>query len=144
MFRRARTILGDEDEARDVMQEVFVRVLMSDDVPTEPVPRLRWLYTITTRLSIDRLRLRRTRPTVSDPAAVEALVGESTDVADRRAVLQVLDRVDADTQAMVIHRYVDGLRLEDVAELAGTTRKTVAKRLEHFAVRARRLLGGSR
>ncbi len=144
MFRRARTILGDEDEARDVMQEVFVRVLMSADVPTEPVSRLRWLYTITTRLSIDRLRLRRTRPTVSDPAAVEALIAESADVADRRAILQVLDRVDPDTQAMVIHRYVDGLRLEDVAELAGTTRKTVAKRLEHFVTRARRLLGGSR
>ena len=70
------------------------------------------------------------------------LLGESRDETDRQAVLQVLGRMDPTTQALAVHHYVDGMKMEEVAELVGLSRKTVGKKLEAFRVKARRILGG--
>lgn len=144
MHRRARAILGDDEDARDVMQEVFVRVLSADSEFRGEAPVLHWIYRITTNLSLDRLRRRKTWPTVQDPDAVLGLLAETSDAVDRRAILQVLAHFDAETQQIAVHYYLDALRLEDVAAVVGLARKTVSKRLEHFRTKARRLLGGER
>lgn len=107
-------------------------------------PMLHWIYRITTNVCLDRLRKRKTHPTIEDPQAVLRLIAETHDDADRRAVLQVLGRMDATTQQLAVHCYVDGMKMEEVAELAGLSRKTVGKKLAAFREKAKKLLGGER
>src|SRR4051794_9327512 len=83
VLRRARAILGDEPSARDAMQEVFVRVLGSATEFRREASPMTWLYQITTRHCLNRLRdrLRRAELLTAAPPP------ESTDapVAEARA-----------------------------------------------------------
>jgi RNA polymerase sigma-70 factor, ECF subfamily len=144
VHRRARVLLGNDEEARDAMQEVFVRVIADFDTFRGEAPMLHWIYRITTNVCLDRRRKNQTHPTIEDPEAVLRLIGETPDANDRRAILQVLGRVDQTTQALAVHHYVDGMKMEEVAELVGLSRKTVGKKLAAFRDKARRLLGGAR
>src|SRR4051794_5745673 len=54
--RRARGILGDDHEAQDAMQEVFVRVIGAMGEFRRQSQPSTWLYRITTNLCLNRLR----------------------------------------------------------------------------------------
>lgn len=141
VFRRARVILRDEDEARDAMQEVFTRVLEKHATFRAEAPLLAWMYRITTNLCLNRLRQRRAHPVVEDPAAVDALArGDEATHVDGATVAALLDRTDALTQQIAVYYYVDEMTMDEVAEMVGYSRKTVGKKLERFRHRARALL----
>jgi len=144
VHRRARHLLGTDEEARDAMQEVFVRVIASHASFRGEVPALHWIYRITTNLCLHRLRKRKTHPVVKDPDAALRLIGEDGAPVDRLIVLQLLSRMDELTQQIAIYHYVDGMKMEEVAEVVGYSRKTVGKKLEAFREKARKILGGAR
>src|SRR5215475_12227092 len=57
--RRCRALLGDGEEARDMVQEVFLRAVRhADEFRGEASPTT-WLYRITTNLCLNRLRDRK-------------------------------------------------------------------------------------
>ena len=124
-----------------MMQEVFLRVYDKHSTFSNEVPILHWIYRITTNVCLKRLRRRSSHPVVDDPAAVSALVDHNGDLADRHAVRQVLAGLDGLTQRVVVHYYLDGMKMEEVAAAVGYSRKTVSKKLEGFRSRARRKLG---
>jgi RNA polymerase sigma-70 factor (ECF subfamily) len=51
----------------------------------------------------------------------------------RELVRALLSRVDLETQTAVVHYWVDGMTLEEVAAMLGRSVPTVRKRLERFA-----------
>ena len=62
LLRVAARMLGDPHEAQDVVQNAWIRMYSSrDDIRNLPA----WLTTVTTRLCLDRLRLRVPLPTVA-------------------------------------------------------------------------------
>src|SRR5688572_18675203 len=124
------------------MQEVFVRVIARYEDYRGEGPILHWMYRITTHVCLDRLRKRRTHPTVTDAEQVQRLIAGAPRHEDRRAVVEVMAQMDETTQALAVHHYVDGMKMEEVAELVGLSRKTVGKKLAAFRDKARRLLGG--
>lgn len=67
MFSLALKMLADEEEAKDVVQETFIRVWQRLDTFDLQRPFSTWLYTIATRLCLTRLKRNRAiRPTESD------------------------------------------------------------------------------
>lgn len=56
VLRRARAILGDEEQARDLVQEVFVQVLEKKGGFRGEASPMTWIYRITTNLCLNRLR----------------------------------------------------------------------------------------
>ncbi len=143
VYRRARHLLNQDEEAQDAMQEVFVRVAQSHESFRGEVPMLRWIYRITTNLCLNRIRQRKSHPVVSDPDAVRRLVDGQHHDEDRYAVMQVLTHMDPLTQKIAVHHYVDGMHMEEVATMVGYSRKTVSKKLALFRRRAKKLLGGT-
>jgi RNA polymerase sigma-70 factor (ECF subfamily) len=141
VYRRAFVLLKDEEESRDAMQEVFVKVASQHETFRGDAPILRWLYRITTNLCLNRLRQRRTHPVVSDPEAVSNLIEDrNVDLVDRQTVVSLLSRFDIVTQQIVVYYYVDEMRMDEVADMVGYSRKTVGKKLDRFRKRARALL----
>jgi len=58
VFALSLRLLCDEEEAKDVVQETMIRVWLNMD-KYDPKQRLRtWIYTIATRLTLDRLKQR--------------------------------------------------------------------------------------
>lgn len=124
LTRYAARITGDADAARDVVQDVFLRLCREQSVQSNG--RLApWLYTVCRRRALDaRRRGRRLRPlgdadslgTASadaDPAGVvENRDGAST---ARQALLQLPEN----QQEVIRLRFQEGLSYKEIAEVTG-------------------------
>ena len=54
VYRRARAILGNDEEARDVMQDVFIKILGGRLREAGPIAG--WLSKVTTNMCLNRIR----------------------------------------------------------------------------------------
>ena len=127
VLRRCRTLLRDEDEALDVAQEVFVRVLTRKHTLTGQYPSS-LLFRIATNLSLNRLRDRRREPQLPGDEVLHQIAV----LADADAPL-LLDRLfgrqPESTRTMAVLHHVDGMTLEEVARECGMSVSGVRKRL---------------
>ncbi len=131
VLRRCARLLGDEDAAVDATQEVFVRALERADRLDDHAPSS-LLYTMATRVCLNRLRSARRRPEQPDSALIEALATLSG-VEERmhaRALLGKLFGRQPESSATIAALYwLDGLTLEEVAARVGMSVSGVRKRL---------------
>ncbi len=136
VYGRCRYLLKDPTKAEDAMQEVFARALTHADEFRAEVSPLAWLMKIATHHCLNQLRAEQApwrRWFERDQAArPEGSGGEQT-METRELVRSLLSRVDVETQAAVVHYWVDGMTLEEVAAVLGRSVPTVRKRLERFA-----------
>jgi len=146
VFGRCRTLLGNEEEAADAMQEVFIRLLKNADQFRGEASPTTWLYRVSTNLCLNRIRDRKARAAKlahPDPSAV-ALPGmsafQNVDPERRKLVETLLDKVDDETQAIVVHYYVDEMTLNEIAQVLDLSVPTLRKRIQHFQGIARRTL----
>ncbi len=144
MRRRARSILNDDMEAEDALQEVFVRVINSmADFRRQSQPST-WLYRITTNLCLNRVRdSRRRRARLHRLGEeVDAGASPSTPSAEARTALRdLLGRLPEDLGEIAVYYFVDEMDQDEIAKLVGVSRRTIGYRLERFAEQARQLLG---
>ena len=117
----ASRVLGDHFEAQDVVQQAWLR-LHGTDAEIDSLPA--WLTTVTTRLCLDRLRLRIPVP-VEDVGPGETLTDPADDVALADtvglALHVVLDRLSPrERVAFVLHDSF-GFEFPTIAALLDTT-----------------------
>jgi RNA polymerase sigma factor (sigma-70 family) len=131
VYRRARELLGDDDAARDAVQEVFVRVIKAGGkVPAEPSPTA-WLYRVTTNLCLNRLRDRNRHGALLAQKYVKR--DEVNPTGETRAmVATILGRMPEEVQDIAIYFFVDELTYDEIARLVGVSRRTVGNRLLEF------------
>ncbi len=151
LFRIARGILRDDAEAEDVVQETYVRAFTGLDLFRGDAAFGTWITRIAMNEALGRLRRR--RPTVewetyganrnhaeiiSFPASAAGNDPEKTMAqAEVRAVLeQAIDQLPDAFRAVFVARIVEGMSVEETADLFGLQRETVKTRLH----RARLLL----
>ena len=153
LWALAYRLTGSHEDAEDVVQEAFVRLLR--DPPGAPPEELgRWLARVATNLGIDALRRRRRRRYVgpwlpspapaTEDAALESLAGTSSDPERRYALaesatlafLLALETLSPRQRAALLLRDVLGCSALETAERLGTTEGSV--RVLHL--RARRAL----
>lgn len=138
VLRRARQILGNEQEARDVLQEIFVSLL---DRPEQFEGRssvLTWLYAATTHRCLNRIRNRTTRQRLLEervqPAMSEAVPSSAEASTDAR---RILASVPPELAEVAIYYYFDELTQREIADLIGCTRRNVGYLLARFNEHAR-------
>jgi RNA polymerase sigma-70 factor (ECF subfamily) len=144
VFRRCCELLGQEDSAKDAVQEVFLRALTTrNDFRGECSPAT-WLYSIATRHCLQQLRNLRRRSGKLAWLATQASLEHSTNQAEQRLTLEhILQATDETTRQLAYCRFVDGMRLEEVADVAGLSSKTVAKKLAQFSATLRQSIESS-
>lgn len=131
VLRRCRRLLGDDDEALDAWQDVFVRVIEH---------RLRLdvrypsslLYRIATNVCLNRIRDRRRNPVSSDEAVLYeiARAEEPGATSEARLLLaRLFGRHPDSSRTIAVLHFVDGLTLEEVASQTGLSVSGVRKRL---------------
>ncbi len=142
--RRARGILGDDLEAQDAMQEVFVRVITAIGEFRRQSQPSTWLYRITTNLCLNRIRdgkRRRDRLQRAGEAAKDAR-SPTTPAPESRALLQnLLGQLPADLAEIAVYYHVDEMEQAEIALLLGVSRRTIGYRLQRFEDEARKLVG---
>ena len=145
IHRRCRHLLGNEEDARDATQEVFVQLLLyADRVHFEDEEAaLRWLYRVSTNHCLKQLSKRR-RVDLREPEElpqVAVRVGTVERLISRETLRAVLDSVDERARQVFVHTYVDGMTQEDTAVVMEVSRRTVGKKIGRLRAAAESLLG---
>ena len=131
VFRRCRRLLGDEDDAHDACQDVFVRVLEHRSTLDVRYPSS-LLYRIATNVCLNRLRDNRRNPVTRDDAVLYqiARAEEPGATSEARLLLaRLFGRHPESSRTIAVLHFVDGLTLEEVAGETGLSVSGVRKRL---------------
>lgn len=143
VYRRALSLLGHPEDAREIMQESFCQLVRGQERFEGRSTSFTYLYRIATNLSIDALRRRKTR---GEPVSVEDRNLQSEPAATAQRALTAASELaeltvglDDETLTVAVMAHVDGLTQDEIAEALDSSRRTIGKRLKHFAehVRAR-------
>jgi len=145
VHRRCRTLMGNDADANDALQETFLRAhrTRKDDV-MQPLP---WLYAIATRICFDALESsKRRRPTDDSVLTrLKEFVGlaeaRHASAEDKLCMGSALVTLEATTREMALLHWVDGMTQEEVAQQTGYSRKTVGVKLREAEVKLRGLYG---
>jgi RNA polymerase sigma-70 factor (ECF subfamily) len=135
LVRRLALIVGDAEEARDLAQETFVRLAEQWPLPDRSEPA-RWLSTVGVRLAIDERRRRRRWGFLGlrEADATWAIAVDPD-------LWQAITRLDRRTRAAIVLTALEGYSQEEVAEILGVPRGTVASWISRGRGRLRAELG---
>jgi RNA polymerase sigma factor (sigma-70 family) len=145
LHRRCASIVGNAEEARDLVQEAFARYLAARGTFTDKAAPFTVLYRIATNAAIDRIRRRKTRGEEElDPEVRAGNLGNEPGRVDNLHDLALLTRglTEEELTVAVLH-HLDGYTQDGIAASLDISRKTVGKILnkfeEHVKKRAARL-----
>ena len=134
--RRARQILGSDDEADEVLQEIFVRLVARPEKFEHRSSPATFLYAVTTHACLTRLRDRKNRQRLLD----EQVRPWQSDVDPRSAqavvaVRALLAALPDDQARAAVYYFLDGMTHAEIAELLGCSRRHVGDLLQRIAER---------
>ena len=158
-FSVALALVRDESDAREIVQEAFLRAFRNLPTFQGSSSFFTWLYRIITNLSIDLMRKpgrqtadfdetshgrpktpprRTTRCWAGYEGADPAAVVRRTEIAGR--LQAALDALPSYHRAVVVMREVEGLSYEDMARAMGVSKGTIMSRLFHARQKLQRAL----
>lgn len=125
------------EEARDVAQEIFVRIYRKLDSYRDEDMFLPWLLRVGRNVCIDHLRRVKARP-AGAAVPVEAVAEfvhpgpspeDASEAADRRRLVhRALERVSEPTREMILLKEIQGLGFDEIASLLEIPLGTVKSR----------------
>jgi len=135
----AYRFLGDADEAEDMVQEAFLRILDAADRYRPTASFRTYLYRVLTRLCIDHTRKKRPILTVQlpdtpAPGPTQARRIERAEM--ESAIRNALDALSPKYRMVIVLRYFEGLSGAEIADAMKITPKGV----ERLLARARQRL----
>ncbi len=132
-------IVGDAEEARDVVQVTFLRLWEHRDRFDDRYSPNTWIYRIATNLAIDLWRSRRSRERVAEPVrfhlvrAGEAAADLDAGGLEGREVARIFEELSAELsekqRLVFLLREVEGLSSAEVAAIVGCEESTVRNHL---------------
>jgi RNA polymerase sigma-70 factor (ECF subfamily) len=145
IFRTARMVTRSAEDAEDIVQTIFLRLLRGEYAwKLQGNPR-GYLHQAAVNLSLDVLRRRGRRIFIHD---VDSLVAPDPAGSGDRRAHQELDAALTELEPDAVHiltlRYVQGYKLTEIAGLLGTSRGAVALRFFRVRRRLKKLLAVTR
>ncbi|MFB9985178.1 RNA polymerase sigma factor [Mesorhizobium kowhaii] len=150
LYRIARGVVRNDSEAEDIVQEAYVRAFAHLDAFRGDSSLATWLSRIVINEALGRLRKR--RRTVSMPENPQAEIirfplNPSDDPERTMAQRQILQLVERATdrlpdvyRTVFVARVIEGLSIEETADLLGVRPQTVKTRLHRARALVRKAL----
>jgi len=159
-FGLALRVMGDEEQARDVVQDAFLKAYRSLDRFEGRSSFYTWFYRVVMNLCIDAKRRQPPGRMVDwdESHALEAPAGTGLDAVDpahqqesspagdleraelREILQRAIEALPEDARQTLTLREVDGLSYSEIAKLLGIPKGTVMSRLHYARRRVRALL----
>jgi RNA polymerase sigma-70 factor, ECF subfamily len=148
VYRAARRITGNAEDAEDVLQTVFLRLVRRDDPVPVPADAAGYLHRAATNASLDLLRRRkaaRSEPIADTERLVDATPGPEAarrDAEIRERVRAALAGLSPRAAEIFVLRYFEGYGNREIARLLGTSWSTVAVTLHRTRAKLQKDLKG--
>src|SRR5262245_47231391 len=128
------------DEADDVVQEAFLKLVRQSRPPRDAVA---WLYRVVRNAALDAAKTARRRQRRESVAArpVRWFVEPAVDGLDAEAAVATLQRLPDEQREVIVARLWGGLSFEQIAEAAGCSASTAFRRYSAGVEELRKLLG---
>ena len=141
IFRYVTHRVGDAQLAEDLTGDVFTKAL--EGIPTyqdQGKPLIAWLYRIAHARVVDHYRRTGRRPVEQDVDVTPIAVSPDMDEGMMRrqaatSLKEAISRLTSDQQQVIILRFIEGKRIEEVAQLLGKKPNAI-KALQHRALRS--------
>jgi RNA polymerase sigma-70 factor (ECF subfamily) len=138
VFARLTRLVGPGPDREDVLQQVFLELHRALPGFRAEASLSTFLYRITINVASNHLRRRRRRPVDFGDTELDALLdGQPTpeDRAHRREelarIFRLLERVKPDKRIAFVLVAVEGLSIDDAADLVGANPEAVKQRVLH-------------
>ncbi len=154
-FAIAVGLVRDENDAREVVQEAFLRVYRGLDAFEGGSSFFTWLYRIVTNLAIDALRKPSRRESealdpemrddgIEQPLLARLVGADPLDVVRRSEIRDriqaALDELPPYHRGVILMRELEGMSYEEMAEAMNVSKGTIMSRLFHARRKLQRAL----
>lgn len=146
IYRHVRRLVADHDEARDIVQETFLKACVSIDTLREADAIKTWLYRIATNLAMNALKARRDISSLDDEGGERLMtdVAEVDEDDDPNLRLRHLDdalmSLTPAQRTVFDLRHYDELPFKEIADITGGSVDTVRVVYHHAKEKLRRFL----
>ncbi|MBN2382953.1 RNA polymerase sigma factor [bacterium] len=139
VFKRARAIVSNDEDAQDIVQTVFFRIWKYGDKFKRKSEIFTWIYRITTNCSFDLLRQRakHSHTVQLEDRSVPASESGIKNIEDRDLFLKMVSQLDRKAQHIVYLYYIESFTQQEIAVFLNISRKTVGKKLKKFQQKLR-------
>jgi len=134
VLRRARRILRSEEDARDVVQDVYLELFRHPEQFEARSSIATYLYAAATHACLNRLRDGKNRTRLIEIRTAGHEHATSASAESRTLALEILQRLDDHEAQLAVYLYCDELTHDEIAELFGCSRRHVGD----LALRLRR------
>jgi RNA polymerase sigma-70 factor (ECF subfamily) len=134
MFYYVRRLVGHEEDAWDILQDVWVRAYRGIGLLRETSRFRVWLYSIAHKTAMSHQRCVYRQRTVFDDAPLPESAEDLTERPDPEQAERVhaaLDRIDLPFREVLTLHFLEDLRIEEIAQIIGVPSGTVKSRLHH-------------
>jgi len=157
LFRVIVRMLGDDDEARSIMQETFLQAWQRLDTFRRESKLTTWLYAIGINLARAELRKAKRMSSLGDqdvdrmqPSFAKGMFVETpehwspeklTDLADRKQIVHAaIGQLPSDYKEVIMLRDIEEMSTDEVADVLGISNGAVRVRLHRARQTLRELL----
>jgi RNA polymerase sigma-70 factor (ECF subfamily) len=124
----ATKLLGSDQRAVDVLQEVWLRAFRGIRKLKDPGSLRPWLYRITLGISTDRIRKDVSRKRAEETQQSCDVTFEREDAA---AIHQALDQLDLSHRKVLVLHFMEDFSVAETAAIVGCPEGTVKSRIYH-------------
>jgi len=143
VYRTALRITRNAEEAEDILQTIFLRLLRLESSPDLQQRPRAYLYRAAVNASLDTIELRRNRSEAADINEIEATL-HSPDSSAKEKLYQQLHKAIAElnptSAEMLILRYMHNCSDAAIAKMLGKSRGAVAVTLYRARARLKKLI----
>lgn len=146
VYGKCFSILRNEDEARDAMQEIFVKIMLNLGNFGEKSQFSTWIYSITYNFCIDLIRKRKKEKTVfsedierAPDVAADDIPDEYLMAMDIKILNQVMETLSEGDRMILVMKYQDDFSIRDIALKLNKTESAVKMKIKRAKEKAKEL-----
>jgi RNA polymerase sigma-70 factor (ECF subfamily) len=134
LLYHALCIVKDQDEAYDLVQEVFIRAIREERLFSQDFRIKAWLYRVTSNLCFNNVRNKKRRSAILDAAKMSdrSDADQISDIfADERQteIMKAISTLSEEHQKILMLRYYDDLSYKELSDVLQVRLGTVMSRL---------------
>ena len=146
VYGKCLSILKNDDEARDAVQDIFVKIMLNMANFGEKSQFSTWIYSITYNYCIDNIRRRKKEKTLfsedierAPDVASEEISDEVLLEMDVKYLKQVLEELPTGDKMILLMKYHDDMSIREIADVINKTESAVKMKIKRAKHKAQEL-----